>query len=148
MGTEPHGRVRTQTIEGKTYYNADDLVGALVEDIKRNLPREKQALALACVDAQEALEMARANLGGKYEDFRAAAKAHLEALRATRMSFVQEAAQVVGALRECQELLAGEDARERMERLREFVEISERLRALAKDGTLDAITEASLKLMR
>ncbi len=71
---------------------------------------------------------------------------HITTLRAARMSAVQEIALSTQALRDVRKFFMESDYHEEMRRLRDFVEVCERLKRLKDDGVLDAICDSALHL--
>jgi hypothetical protein len=85
-------------------------------------------------------------IGGEMETFKKDAKHWLEEIRSTRMATVAECSQMTKSLRDVRQFFLGSDHKEEITRLREFVDLCERLVALKESGTLDAITDTMLRL--
>lgn len=112
---------------------------------KDHLPRAKEII-------QELLE---ANLRlrqalNEYDDlvlpFVARTKENLKAIRDVRMNTIPEVAQMMNSLRDVRKFFLDKDYKEEMVRLREFVELCERLKALKDSGFLDQVADTMLKL--
>jgi hypothetical protein len=73
-------------------------------------------------------------------------KEHLKSIRDTRMSLIPEVAQMMNSLRDVRKFFLDKDYKEEMTRLREFVELCERLKVLKDSGFLDSIADTMLKL--
>lgn len=71
---------------------------------------------------------------------------HTEKIRQWRMMVEREKDMSLSALRELRKFFLEKDHEVEMQRLSEFVRMAERLAALSKDGTLDAVASIMLKL--
>lgn len=76
---------------------------------------------------------------------KAAAKV-LEDLRLTRMAIGNEAERVVKDLSDVRKFFLADEHEKEIARLKEFIELCERIRALKNDGTLDKVADTILKL--
>jgi hypothetical protein len=71
---------------------------------------------------------------------------HLAKIRQMRMAAVAETQVVLKTLSEVRAFFHGTDYHSEIQRLEHFVTLCERLEALKRNGTLDALVECSLKL--
>jgi hypothetical protein len=66
--------------------------------------------------------------------------------RDTRMTVTTELNKSLNAMKDVRQFFLDSDYKIEIERLKEFVDISERMRSLIQDGTMDAITDVAIKL--
>lgn len=144
-GHAQHGRVRTYTVAGETLFNLDDMNAVILDQIGK-LPKETRPNVLAAQDARKIVAELTDGLGGDMERFKASTKLYLEDIRQTRFAMVSETAQMTGPLREVRQFFIGSDYKEQIERLREFVELCERLQKLKESGFLDSVADTMLRL--
>lgn len=78
--------------------------------------------------------------------FVAGTKEQLKTIRDVRMNIIPEIAQLMNGLRDVRKFFLDKDYKEEMGRLKEFVELMERLQALKKSGFLDTVADTILKL--
>lgn len=71
---------------------------------------------------------------------------HIKTIRSTRMTMISEVASMTNALRDVRKFFLDKDYHEEIKRLREFVELCERLKVLKDSGFLDSIVDTMLKL--
>lgn len=71
---------------------------------------------------------------------------HIQTLRNMRFSLTNEANQCMQSLKDIRKFFFDSDYHTEMERLREFVTLVKQLKDMQSDGSLDAITDAMLKL--
>ncbi len=122
-----------------------DLVQGVILEINR-IPNELTPLAKAMIDSRKALEEAASKVGFVQDDFKEKVKSFLNEIRSTRMAALTETNQILSPLKDIRQFFLGADYEKEIARLREFVELCERLEALKKRGTLDAIGDTILKL--
>ena len=80
------------------------------------------------------------------EKFRVDTKRYLEDIRSTRYAMVTEAAQMIGPLKEVRQFFLGGDYKEEVARLKDFVDLCERLQKLKESGFLDSVADTMLGL--
>jgi len=73
-------------------------------------------------------------------------KEFTETLRTLRQNVVSEVSQITKPLKEVREFFLGANHDKEIERLREFVDLCERLKALKDSGFLDSVSDTMLKL--
>lgn len=70
----------------------------------------------------------------------------LEDIRQTRVAIGHESRQLLGECADVRKFFLSDDHEKEVAKLREFIELCERLRALKNDGTLDKVADTILKL--
>ena len=82
------------------------------------------------------------------ERFKADSKTHIETIRATRYTVLNEVNQMLTGLKDVRQFFMGSDYKEQTDRLRGFVELCERLQKLKETGFLDAVADTIIELDR
>ena len=80
------------------------------------------------------------------EDSKEMKKVFIETLRGMRMTSTTEVAAMMKPLEDLRKFFLGADHQKEVERLKEFVELCERLEKLKKSGFLDSVADTLLKL--
>lgn len=125
--------------------NMDEMTVRILDRINKH-PQQLTPLARAAVDARNVLHESMSQLGGVLEDFGTKSKLGLEDIRQTRFSMVSEINHMSKELKEVRQFFMGPDYKEEITRLREFVDLCERLQKLKESGMLDAIGDTMIKL--
>ena len=97
-------------------------------------------------DARTIIEELLQGIGGEMDKFKLKTKDFIEDVRQSRFAAVAETSQMTTALRDVRQFFLGADYKEQIERLREFVELCERLNALKASGFLDKMADTMLSL--
>lgn len=139
--------VKVIMVNGQPMMNMDDLKIAICNEIAK-LPKETRPNVLAAQDARRIIDELAGGIGGDMERFRADTKRHLEDIRATRFAMVTETSQMTGPLKEIRQFFLGGDYKEEIARLKEFVDLCERLNALKESGFLDNIADTMLRIAK
>jgi len=145
-GFQPH--VDHRIPKGKNpedYVDYDYICTRIIDTINKQ-PQQLTALARAAIDARAVLDENMDQLGGQMEKFTARVKVALEDLRQSRFAFVTETAAMLNPLKEVRQFLLGNDYEREINRLKDFVDLCERLQVLKKNGTLDALADTIIKL--
>jgi hypothetical protein len=127
------------------FFNVHDVAVKVIAQINKE-PHQLTALARAAIDARAVLDENMKQIGPLMETFNARVKVALEDVRQSRFAVVGEIAHLVQPLKEVRAFLLGKDYEFEIKRLKEFVELCERLQKLKQDGTLDAIADTIIKL--
>lgn len=99
--------------------------------------------------AQEAVEVLRttvAGIGFELENIRPMKKEILEELRSMRMMAATEVNLILSPMKDLRKFFLEKEHDSEMARLREFVDLCERLERLKANGFLDAVADTILKL--
>lgn len=132
-------------IQGEPIFNQDQLVLKIIDEINKQ-PGKLTELARASVDSRHVLDENLRALGMGHEEFTVRNKLFLEELRQGRMTTVTECAKLTSALKDVRQFFIGNDYEREIGRLREFVELCERLQKLKDSGFLDAVSDTMLRL--
>jgi hypothetical protein len=136
-----------RTVNGQQVVDSDEVAALICAEIAK-LPRETRPNVKAAEDARQIIHELIEGIGGEMEKFRADNKRYLEDIRATRFAMVAETSQMTGALKEVRQFFLGGDYKEEIARLREFVDLCERLNALKESGFLDNVADTMLRLAK
>jgi hypothetical protein len=137
---------RKVVIDGNEYFHIDDIATKVIAEIEKKVPRGLSNLATAAEDSRRVIDESMRGIGGIQQEFDAKLKLFLEDLRQTRFAVVAEVSQLSQPLKDIRQFFLGKDYEMEMARLRQFVELCERLVALKRDGTLDAVSDTIIKL--
>jgi len=131
--------------DGEMLFKVSDMNRVLLA-MAKDLPEKTIPVLERAKDARAAVNELLDGLGADMTNFKDSCTKFLEDVRGTRMAVVAETSQMSKGLREVRQFFLGPDYKNEIERLREFVELCERLVALKRDGTLDALTDTIIKL--
>ena len=129
----------------EAFLNVNEIAVRVIDEINKQ-PQKLTELARAAVDARNVLRENLRELGGGLEDFNAKVKVSLDDVRQSRFAFVTEISQMINPLKELRQFLLDKQYETEITRLREFVDLCERLHRLKNDGTLDAIADTMIRL--
>lgn len=130
---------------GKPLFNAYELYEAVIAEMNKH-PDALTPLARAAVDARQVLEQSINGLASLEEDFKSRSKIALEELRQTRFAIVSEVASMASPLKDIRQFFVGPTHELEITRLKEFVDLCERLHRLKESGFLDNIADTILRL--
>jgi hypothetical protein len=133
--------------DGHPMMRVDELHEFLIAEIAK-LPKEVNPVIRAAADARAVMDELTVGIGGEMEKFKIDAKNYLQDIRSTRMSMVSEVSSMTAPLREVRQFFHGADYADEMKRLREFVDLCERLKALKDSGFLDTVADTMIRLAR
>jgi hypothetical protein len=137
--------VKIYRINGEDMFKMEDIATMICAEIAK-LPKETRPNVKAAEDARRIIDELMQGIGGDMEKFRADTKRYLEDIRKTRFAIVTETSQMTGALKEVRQFFLGGDYKEEINRLKEFVDLCERLQILKESGFLDNVADTMLKL--
>lgn len=132
-------------INGEPHFRVDEIDAFLCEKISK-LPAETRPNVLAAQDARKIIRELTQGIGGEMEQFNASSKRYLDDIRQTRFAVVSETADMTKGLRDVRQFFLGSDYSEQITRLREFVDLCERLHKLKQSGFLDTVADTMLRL--
>lgn len=133
--------------KGEPLMKWDEVQMLICAEVSR-LTKEVSPAIKAARDARDVIEELTKGIGGEMEKFKIDAKNYLQDIRATRMSMVSEVSAMTGPLREVRQFFHGADYDVEIKRLREFVDLCERLNALKESGFLDTMADTMIRLAR
>jgi hypothetical protein len=140
-----NGPVRTEVINGQVHVNIDDVCACVIQEISK-APHALTPLARAAIDARQVLHEQTRGLEEMHRDSDQKAKGFLDSIRQTRYAVIGEVAQMTSALRDVRAFFLGNDYQTEIARLKEFVELCERLKVLKDSGFLDTVADTMLNL--
>lgn len=132
-------------VGGKEYIDQHRLALRIIEEINK-MPQQLTPLARAALDAKGVLNENLLGIGGMMEDFHAKLKMWLDDIRVSRMNFVSETNQILTPLKDVRQFFLGYNYAEEIARLKEFVELCERLQKLKESGFLDTVADTMIRL--
>lgn len=142
--TMPHlNRLESGKVSPRETADTTATVVHLVE--QRNTDRAQELAAIYKGAAERAVAAQREFIEID-QQIQESSRAALERARGFRMALNSEIGGIVSAMKEMKSILADERHSGEMARLREFVDISERLMAIKRSGTLDAMVDTLLKI--
>lgn len=140
-------KVLVMTAGGPENWSLEKLSLSLTPAVQRDTgtnglgPITAQAL-----DARNALKESLNGMAAMHKECQDKAKTMLEDVRQTRFAIVAEVGAMVTPLKEIRQFFMGHDYFDELTRLREFVELCERLQKLKATGFLDTMADTILKL--
>lgn len=130
---------------GEHALRLDEIQAAICEQISK-LPKETSPTVHQAEEAKKIIGELLYGIGGEMEKFRANVKVYLEDIRQTRFAVVSETSLMTKELKDVRQFFLGSDYHEQINRLREFVDLCERLQKLKQIGFLDSIADTMLRL--
>jgi hypothetical protein len=97
-------------------------------------------------DIIDGIDYLAKEIRGPWDEYEAFVKQALAQVREQRIALGSETRLLLSALRDVRAFFLDKDYEQEISRLRDFVDICERLQALKKSGTLDAVADTILKL--
>lgn len=122
-----------------------DLAKSII-DKSNELKDESVDIALRVLAAEEALHWSVNHIRRVWVEWKDEAHNALEELRQLRFAFTAEGKQVLAEAKDIRNFFLDDKHIEEIGQLKEFVQIIERLHALEKNGTLDALVDVVLRL--
>lgn len=116
-----------------------------IKATQTTLDRDNQLLNNA-LDARAAMDVMSDSWKKTWFDFQHDSSHRLAEMRSTRFAFDTEIRQLMSSMREVRQFFLDKDYEKERDRLKEFVELCERLKALKESGFLDQIADTLLKL--
>ena len=112
----------------------------------KTIKKEMSTLIEDTNEAQEALRTAIEGIGENMDKIKPMKKELIENLRGMRMTTTTEVAAMIKPLEDLRKFFLGAEHDKEVERLRDFVDLCERLERLKKSGFLDTVADTMLKL--
>lgn len=107
---------------------------------------EARALVDKCMDARDAMEILCGTFKASWFEFMEEGNTRLKDYRMFRMAMDTETRQLMASVREVRQFFLDANYETERARLKEFVEICERLKALKDSGFLDDVADTMLKM--
>lgn len=108
--------------------------------------QKAQTLLEHALDARAALDVLATSWKKEWFDLMDYMDEQLKTFRMTRMAFDTEQRRLLGELRDVRQFFLDKDYETERARLKEFVEVCERLKALKESGFLDTVSDTMLRL--
>jgi len=137
--------VKVHVVNGEQLMEIDSVQELIIQQIEK-MPRETRPSVHAAEDARRIVGELVRNLGADVEGFKVKTKLWLEEIRQTRFAVVRETAEMTAGLKDVRQFFLGSDYKDQIARLREFVDLCERLDVLKKSGFLDQVADTMLRL--
>lgn len=110
------------------------------------MPKETRPMVQSAQDARTIVGELIHGLMRDVEQFKANCSAYIQDIRNTRFSVVTETAMMTKELKDVRQFFLASDYAEQRDRLKEFVDLCERLQKLKQSGFLDSIADTMLRL--
>jgi hypothetical protein len=144
-GASVPGAVRTRHAAGEVEFNYNDITLRIIEELNKH-PQELTPLARAAIDSRAQVVETVEALNNVMETFRTGLSQWLQEVRGARMNFLHEINNILTPLRDVRQFFIGPDYEQEIQRMREFVELCERLQKLKEIGLLDAVADSLISL--
>ena len=112
----------------------------------KTIKKEMSTLIEETNDAKQALKAAVEGIGENMEKIKPMKKEMIESLRGMRMTTTTEVAAMIKPLEDLRKFFLGAEHDKEVARLREFVDLCERLQKLKESGFLDSVADTMLKI--
>ncbi len=112
----------------------------------RQAAEHQEELVRRVQDAKQALKLSMGTVNQEWIEVDERASKMLHDLRATRMAIDSELSKIMSQLADVRKFFLSSDHETEVARLKEFVELCERLQKLKDTGFLDRVTDTILKL--
>lgn len=122
----------------------EELGDAIIKSTAQNVAKQEEFVNRV-VDAKKALELAVSTFRTATLDYIKDIDDHLKQARQSGMALTAEHKRVLDSCGDVRKFFLDEKHVEEMKRLKEFVELCERLKALKESGFLEQVTEMVLK---
>ena len=144
-GGPREGALKTKIIGGEEYIDIDDLAVRVINEINKH-PQRLTPLARAALDARTVLDESLSHVGLSMDGFKDGVTKWLQEFRTARMNFASEANYMLGPLKDIRQFFLESTYEKEIARLREFVELCERLQKLKESGFLDTVADTMIRL--
>lgn len=114
----------------------------------KTMPKKMEELAKKTASARETLEKAVTGIGESMEEVKPLCSKYLKDLGYFRGQAHDEVIKASKEIKALRALFMSTDYDREMERLKEYIDVCERLAALKKEGILDDVSETLLKLAK
>ena len=140
--TVPSGRVDSR---GEQLYSRDEMIQYLELAVDRKI-KSLTTVEQVALAAQQPIYKGKLALEEAMADLDSASARYINSVRQSRVGIVTEVNAMMSSLRDVRQFFVGADHTAEITRLREFVDLCERIQKLKSDGTLDAVCETIIKL--
>ena len=137
--------VRFVQVNGTEYVHIGDTHAWVCAEV-RKLVKEVDPIVQSAADSRAIVAELLDGIGDDMDKFKQVASIGVNDIRQTRFAIVSEAGAMTKALSEIRQFFVGPDYEMEVKRLREFVELCERLQALKASGFLDRVADTMINL--
>jgi hypothetical protein len=130
---------------GEVEINREDLM-VMVCEMVNELPKEARPTVKEAKDARAIVSELIHGIGADVEEFKKTSQRYVSDIRGVRMSVALEVNQIIQPLADIRKFFLAHDHKEEIFRLKEFVDLCERLQALKSSGFLDSVADTILKV--
>lgn len=133
----------------ETLYDLAEIETKLCTEVVKLAKQTPHIMSELIEKAQEAkltLREVAAGIGEHYESIKPMKKDIIEELRGLRVATTTEVSAMIKPLEDLRKFFLGADHEKEIARLREFVDLCERLEKLKKSGFIDTVADTMLKL--
>jgi methionine synthase II (cobalamin-independent) len=126
-----------------------EMTHAVAKELNKLADKFKDAsidMAERAAAAREFLELHTDSVRASWLDWRDESVKVMEDIRQTRVAIGHESAKLLAECGDVRKFFLSDDHEKEIVKLREFIELCERLRSLKNDGTLDKLADTILKL--
>lgn len=117
-----------------------------LDKIAAKLNDNTVSLAVKAIESRRFLDWHTDNVRSAWLDWEEQSKKVMESIRQCRVAIGFESKQLLAECGDVRKFFLSQDHDLEIQRLKEFVELAERLKALKADGTLDVLADTILKL--
>lgn len=154
LGQGGTSRVKTKTQlteDGyrETMMDMNSLAPAAIEEHERTVKKGIKAseeLLEKSRDVIASIDYLASELRGPWAEFQKSIKEALTTVREQRLALGSETRMLMGSLKEVRQFFLEDSYETEIQRLHEFIDVCERLKALKESGFLDSIADTILKL--
>lgn len=137
-------RCRTAS-DGGIEISREDIMAMICEQVHGLLKQSKPTVTEA-KDAREIVNHLLHGVGADVEGFKKTSAQYISDIRAVRMAVALEVNQIIQPLSDIRKFFLAHDHKDEIARLKEFIDLCERLQALKLSGFLDSVADTMLKL--
>ena len=131
--------------DGQVEINREDLM-VMVCEMVNELPKESRPTVREAKDARAIVNELLNGIGADVEGFKKTSQQYISDIRGVRMAVAGEVNQIIQPLADIRKFFLAHDHKEEISRLKEFVDLCERLQALKASGFLDSVADTILKV--
>ena len=137
--------LKVTMINGVEHFCVEEVQQLIITECEK-LAAETRPIVRSAQDARRIVDELVRGLGSDFDRFKVSAKQYLEEIRQIRYAVVTETSQMTKPLGDIRQFFLGSDYKEQITRLKEFVELCERLQKLKESGFLDNVADTMLRL--
>jgi len=125
-------------INGEAFFSIDEVQLLLASEIQK-LPKETRPAVLAAEDARKTIDALMTGIGKQMEDFKVLINTHRQELQHLRAAVNGDTSAMIKDIKLVQNCVSGGEYNREIEKLREFVDLGERLLKLKGLGLVEGL---------